>query len=88
VRTRPESHRQGKACEIGLGDEEFDSAFYVAGPKRLVSALLDADARRLLLLVNAEGRVEIAGGEIRRAEGKGEKKIGVLLAKPRRSPPT
>ncbi|HEX3526322.1 MAG TPA: HEAT repeat domain-containing protein [Thermoanaerobaculia bacterium] len=50
--------------EIEVGDELFDSTFYIGGPLRLVCALLDAKARHLLLSVNAEGRLEIVGGEI------------------------
>src|SRR5262245_18734453 len=45
VKIRPESHRHGETREIEIGDEDLDRAFYIAGPKRLVFALLDAEAR-------------------------------------------
>lgn len=51
--------------EIEIGDEPFDSAFYLAGPMRLVCALLDAEARDLLLSVSAECPLELIGGELR-----------------------
>lgn len=50
--------------EIEVGDEPFDSTFYVGGPMRLVCALLDAEARGLLVSVNAECRLELVGGEL------------------------
>ncbi|HEX4966235.1 MAG TPA: HEAT repeat domain-containing protein [Thermoanaerobaculia bacterium] len=49
---------------IEVGDEPFDSTFYVGGPPRLVCALLDAEVRRLLLSMNTKGRLEIVDGEI------------------------
>jgi HEAT repeat protein len=50
---------------IEVGDEPFDSAFYLGGPARLVCALLDADARDLLVSVSSECRLELVGGELR-----------------------
>ncbi|MFY9821795.1 MAG: HEAT repeat domain-containing protein [Thermoanaerobaculia bacterium] len=50
--------------EIEVGDEPFDSTFYIGGPMRLVCALLDAETRRLLVGVNAECRLELVGGEL------------------------
>jgi HEAT repeat protein len=50
--------------EIGIGDEPFDSTFYIGGPMRLVCALLDAETRGLLVSVNAECRLELFGGEL------------------------
>jgi HEAT repeat protein len=47
-----------------LGDEAFDSTFSIGGPMRLLCVLLDAEARRLLLRVNAKSRVEVVGGEL------------------------
>jgi HEAT repeat protein len=49
------------AREIEVGDEPFDRAFFVEGPVRLACALLDAETRRLLLSLNAEGHLAIAG---------------------------
>jgi len=51
--------------EIEVGDESFDRTFYVAGPVRLVRALLDAKVRRLLIRKNAKGGIEIVQGELR-----------------------
>ncbi|HKH45463.1 MAG TPA: HEAT repeat domain-containing protein [Thermoanaerobaculia bacterium] len=65
VRIRREAERPPGAREVEIGDERFDSTFYVEGPTRLLSVLLDAETRRLLVRVNAEGRLAITGGEIR-----------------------
>jgi len=65
VRIRSEAEKPSGAWEIEIGDERFDSTFYVEGPTRLLSVLLDAETRRLLARVNAEGRLAIIGGEIR-----------------------
>jgi hypothetical protein len=51
--------------EIEVGDESFDHTFYVAGPVRLVRALLDAKVRRLLVRESAKSRLEIVQGELR-----------------------
>lgn len=53
------------AQEIEVGDEPFDSAFYLGGPARLVCALLDAEARELLVSVSSECSLELTGGELR-----------------------
>ncbi|MEA2560065.1 MAG: hypothetical protein QOH06_1569 [Acidobacteriota bacterium] len=50
--------------EIEIGDAHFDTTFLVIGPTRLVFALLDAEVRRLLLAVNAAGRLELSYGEL------------------------
>ncbi len=64
VRIRREMYRPPGAREVEVGDERFDSAFYVEGPTRLLSVLLDAETRLQLGNVNAKGRLLIAGGEI------------------------
>jgi HEAT repeat protein len=51
--------------EIEVGDESFDRTFYVAGPVRLVRALLDAKVRRLLIRESAKSKLEIVQGELR-----------------------
>ncbi|HEX7182045.1 MAG TPA: HEAT repeat domain-containing protein [Thermoanaerobaculia bacterium] len=66
VRLRPEEDRPlRRAREIEIGDPSFDDAFFVEGPMRLLCALLDEPARRLLVSANAESRLEIVSGEIR-----------------------
>lgn len=50
--------------EIEVGDEPFDSTFHLGGPARLVCALLDAEARGLLVSVSSECRLELVGGEL------------------------
>jgi HEAT repeat protein len=65
VRIVRETERPRSAHEIEIGDEPFDSAFYLQGPTRLLHALLDAEVRHLLISVNAESRFEIVGGELR-----------------------
>ena len=50
--------------EIHVGDEAFDSAFFIRGPVPLVFALLDEENRRLLSLLNAEGRIELTSGAL------------------------
>jgi len=65
VRIRRELHEASGSREIEVGDEVFDSTFFVEGPTRLLCALLDEETRRLLVSVNAESRLEIAGGELR-----------------------
>ncbi len=51
--------------ELEVGDELFDERFHIEGPMRLLSALLDAEMRRLLVSVKAENRLEISRGELR-----------------------
>jgi hypothetical protein len=50
--------------EIQAGDEPFDEAFFIEGPVQLVTAMLDAEVRRLLLEANAEAEVEIRDGAV------------------------
>ena len=69
VRIRRERYRPRGVREIELGDEPFDSKFFVEGPPRLVLALFDAEMRRLLIGADEEclyeGALEIVDGEIR-----------------------
>ena len=68
VRIRPEAthpYQYQWVPEIEVGDAEFDRAFCIEGPARLVLALLDARTRYLLLYLNAESRPEISLGELR-----------------------
>ncbi len=64
VKIRREEHKPFGAREIEVGDESFDRAFYIMGPMRLLHALLDAEARRLLLQVNDGGDLVISGGKL------------------------
>jgi HEAT repeat protein len=64
VRIRPEAQRPAGAREIEVGDGRFDSMFFVEGPARLLTLLLDAETRHLLAGAHAAGRLTIAGGEI------------------------
>jgi hypothetical protein len=65
MRIRRELHKPPGAREIELGDEAFDSTFFIEGPARVVSMLLDGEARRLLLDANSISEVEVAGGAVR-----------------------
>jgi HEAT repeat protein len=51
-------------AEIEVGDEPLDQEFFIEGPVQLVTAMLDAEVRRLLLAANAEGEVEIRDGAV------------------------
>jgi HEAT repeat protein len=64
MKVRPESTYRS-AREIEIGDPSFDSTFSIEGPTRLVLALLDAETRRLLFRVHAEGRLDLSWGELR-----------------------
>ncbi len=65
VRIRPELLQTFPwARDTVTGDEAFDSRFSLEGPKGLIFALLDAEARRLLLSLDTEYRVEISGGSL------------------------
>ncbi|HWN41262.1 MAG TPA: HEAT repeat domain-containing protein [Thermoanaerobaculia bacterium] len=64
VKIRPESGFDS-AREIQIGDASFDSEFFIEGPVQLVSALLDAEMRRLLSSVNTLGEFELSSGELR-----------------------
>jgi HEAT repeat protein len=55
--------------EIEVGDESFDSAFYVTGPVRLVRALLDDTVRRLLVRANTKCEISVVDGELRAVVG-------------------
>ncbi|HEX6901668.1 MAG TPA: HEAT repeat domain-containing protein [Thermoanaerobaculia bacterium] len=65
---RRECHVPWKTREIEVGSEPFDHTFFVAGPIQLVLSLLDAEARDLLLRVNAHtsagNRLEIVSGRL------------------------
>ena len=63
VKIRPELLLQW-GREIEIGDEAFDSVFFIEGPARLVCALLDAETRRLLIRLNAESRLEMLIGTL------------------------
>ncbi|HEX6862032.1 MAG TPA: HEAT repeat domain-containing protein, partial [Thermoanaerobaculia bacterium] len=63
VKIRPQP--PGFVPEIDLRDMAFDGEFHILGPALLVSALLDEETRRLLSLVNTEGRLEISAGALR-----------------------
>jgi HEAT repeat protein len=65
IRIRPEADKPHRASEIEIGDEPFDKAFYIVGPLRLLFALLDEKARRLMIAANVGKTLEIAGGELR-----------------------
>lgn len=65
VRIRREPLLPRGAREIEVGDEIFDTMFFVEGPRRLVFTLLDGTTRGLLRNINALGPLGIAGGEIR-----------------------
>jgi hypothetical protein len=63
VRLLPESQAQGR--EIEIGDRPFDDTFFIQGPPPLVLALLDAEARRLLLRVHLKSPLELSYGGLR-----------------------
>jgi HEAT repeat protein len=64
VRIRSQSSER-LATETDTGDPLFDSKFFVSGPQRLVTALLDAETRRLLLRADqGSGLIEIAHGQL------------------------
>jgi len=65
VRIRREEDRPPGAREIEIGDDLFDGNFFVEGPTRLMSVLLNAETRGLLLQLNSGGRLEIHRSEIR-----------------------
>lgn len=69
MKLRRERHRPRGMREIEVGDEAFDSKFFVEGPIRTVFTLLDAEARRLLIGADGESlwdkELELVGGEIR-----------------------
>jgi HEAT repeats len=69
------------ARETVVGDEAFDKRFSLEGPKGLIFALLDAEARRLLLSLDSQCRVEIAGGTLHAevADGGGPNILPLLV---------
>lgn len=65
VRLRREAARPARARELEIGDEPFDKAFYIVGPDRLLTALLDAGTRQRLLTLNAQTlALELVHGEL------------------------
>jgi len=65
VHIRREASKPSGAHEMEIGDEPFDKAFYVVGPERLLTALLDVEMRQRLLAVNAQTlALEIVRGEL------------------------
>lgn len=67
VRLRREIHKPSGAREIEIGDDSFDQTFFIEGPARLVTTLLDGEMRRLLAEADALGELEIGAGEIHAA---------------------
>jgi hypothetical protein len=65
VRIRCEESVLLKTREIETGDESFDGRFFIEGPMRLVTVLLDAEMRKLLLRLSTEGMLELSRGELR-----------------------
>src|SRR3954470_11480551 len=65
VHIRREESKPSGAHEIEIGDEPFDKAFYIVGPERLLTALLDVEMRQRLMALNAETLgLEIVRGEL------------------------
>jgi HEAT repeat protein len=62
---RISSRPQPQPREIDTGDPLLDRQLHIAGPPRLVRALLDAETRQLLLRVADKGLLEIMGGQLR-----------------------
>jgi HEAT repeat protein len=77
LKIRPESPVR-LAREIEVGDKNFDDTFVIEGPAHLVSALLDAETRRLMLKVQSESRLEIVSDKVE-AVMSGIEKIHSLL---------
>ncbi len=75
--------RQLGALEIQVGDPRFDDTLFVRGVERLVRAVLDAETRRLVLLL-FEGRLEIPDQDSSRVfESEVEVKEGLLQVRAR-----
>jgi HEAT repeat protein len=68
MRLRRELYKPLGAREIEVGDKSFDDSFFIEGPMRLVFTLLDEEARRLLISLNAKIRTDGEPLEIRRGE--------------------
>jgi hypothetical protein len=64
VRIRREHNKPAGLREIEIGDDRFDSTFWVEGPSQLVG-LLNPEMRHLLLRLNARSRFEIVDSELR-----------------------
>ena len=64
MRIRPEPLFKRRR-EIEIGDSSFDSVFFIEGPVQVVFALLDAEARRLLLRVSIPSKLEVFNGALR-----------------------
>ena len=65
VRIRCEESVPLKTREIETGDESFDGRFVIEGPMRLVTVLLDAEMRQLLLRASTEGKLELYQGALK-----------------------
>ena len=77
VMIRPET-KADSAREIEIGDRRFDDTFFIRGPARLVLALLDAEARRLLLKAQEKNGILIHAGELRTVLP-GDEKLAAIL---------
>jgi hypothetical protein len=89
VSIRPESSFE-TGREIEVGAKSFDDAFFIAGPPRLMLALLDSETRRLLTRLSAKSRFTIASGHLSAivARDKLEEVLPLLLdAQKRFAPP-
>ena len=75
IRREPLVHRTG---EIEIGDDSFDKKFWIEGPMRQVLALLDAETRRLMVLVNNESWLEISFGTLR-AQQMDDERVAYVL---------
>ncbi|HEX5719577.1 MAG TPA: HEAT repeat domain-containing protein [Thermoanaerobaculia bacterium] len=78
VTIRPESSLE-LGREIEIGDQNFDDAFFIQGPARLVLALLDAKTRRLLVALKEKCGIVINSGELR-AFVSGDEKVAAVLS--------
>jgi hypothetical protein len=65
IRLRARRNKPAGPSQVETGDEAFDSTFAAEGPIVLLSVLLDAETRRLLITLSAESWFEIADGELR-----------------------
>lgn len=65
VRIRCEESVPLKTREIETGDGPFDGRFVIEGPMRLVTVLLDAEMRKLLLRASTEGKLELYHGALK-----------------------
>jgi hypothetical protein len=80
IRIRPGRNKPEAGSPFETGDGAFDSTFVMEGPIASLSALLDAETRRLLSAVKAESGVfEIADGELRAEARHAPETLGLLL---------